>query len=681
MVKPETIVAGGFIAAASGVVWNATYAAIYDLRRIAQYGMAATRDSLFGRMGDTPWAPMIDAWQHWPSLQNLFSQGTSNFFVTTAAGATAITAAAATGTAIALLKKKSEDLHGNARFLERRELKKKGLKAKGGLLLGRAGNQLLRDEDQSHVAVIGPTNSGKTECFVIPNLIEWEGTFIALDFKGTLYERTAKIRKQKGDKVYLFGPGFENSHTYNPLDMIRGGIARITDIQALASLLIPVLDPKSAHWNTSAQMLVAGMISYVLESKECENARTLGTIVRLFSVRDNFIDTLKAMRDEEGISDYTRARLTEFMAIPSEEAGSIRSTLNTHLKPWQNPAVEALTKSGDNAIRIESLRQERSAIYLVIDTGQIEIFSQLLKLFLEQVNSFVNRAYRQPDENKILFMIDEFYQLGRINSIIKQLPFARDRDIRICLVSQGVAQIDEQFTRSGRESILGSCALQLFCSFNDEPTVDLVTKKTGSTTQGYETTSRQLKPFGGIPQKTVAEHSMARPLFRPNELYAWNRNHLLILKTNAAPFICDKILADRTKKYIKMKNGALGVTLQIPPLEALAPFMPSWARRSSEKPLPKEKAVLPTSDESGDKSAQKEYAAKAAFLDSGEADTVDYEALYGKLNALVGDAGYFETAVEASDLIEDKEYTLSLIQELKDEHEAIVNLVANEAGA
>jgi len=287
--------------------------------------------------------------------------------------------------------------------------------------------------------VIGPPSSGKTECFVIPNLIEWQGSFIALDFKGTLFDRTAKLRQQRGNSIYLFAPGYESSHTYNPLDMIRTGVPRITDIQALAGLLIPVLDERSAHWNNSAQMLLTGMLSYALESEECKNKRTLGTVGRLFSITDHSQDTLKSMRDEPGISPFTYARLTEFLAIPFEEAGSIRSTLTPHLKPWQNPSIEALTQSGDNAIKIDNLRSEAMSVYLAIDTGQLEIFAPLLKLFLEQVNSFVNRAYRQEGEHKVLFMIDEFYQLGKINSIIKQLPFARDRDIRICLVSQGIA--------------------------------------------------------------------------------------------------------------------------------------------------------------------------------------------------------------------------------------------------
>ena len=565
------------------VIWNILYSLIYDARRLSIYGKAALKDALTTELEASFFAPALNFYEHLPTLSEILNYGLKHFYLTTALMSLAMTVGIIVALYVLLTRKRQDDIHGNARLMLKAELREHGLKTKGGLFLGKTGNIDVRDEDQSHVMVIGPPSSGKTECFVIPNLIEWEGSFIALDFKGTLFERTAKIRKKRGDEVYLFGPGYENSHTYNPLDMIRTGVTRITDIQALASLLVPVLDEKNSHWNNSAQMLLTGMISYVLESVECANNRTLGTVGRLFSVSDSFHDTLKSMRDEIGVSSFTYSRLTEFLAIPQEEAGSIRSTLNTHLKPWQNPSIEALTQSGENSIQIEQLREKAMSVYLVIDTGQIEIFAPLLKLFLEQVNSFVNRAYRKPEENKILFMIDEFYQLGKINSIIKQLPFARDRDIRICLVSQGVAQIDEKFTRAGRESILASCVLQLFCSFNDEPTVELVTKKAGQKTVHYKTNSRQMEPFGKPSRRTESEHAMAQPLFRSNELYAWDRNKLLIFKVNAQPYVCNKVLADKAKIYVKAVQKANHQLVEVPPLIETIDFLPSWATRIRKK--------------------------------------------------------------------------------------------------
>jgi|GEM_PF-7099110 len=576
MKQRQRLILFSFLTILSLVCWNIFYALIYDTRRFAAYGKAALQDSLTGKLEQNFIAPAVDFWNHLPSWHELMTYGLRHFYLSSGVAALILSFAVAAVLFFLLTCESQDDIHGNARLMKKTELKTSGLHQKQGLILGKSGRITLRDENQSHVMVIGPPSSGKTECFVIPNLIEWQGSFIALDFKGTLFERTAKLRQQRGNSIYLFAPGYESSHTYNPLDMIRDGVPCITDIQALASLLVPVLDERSAHWNNSAQMLLTGMISYVLESGECKDKRTLGTVGRLFSITDHFQDT-------PGISNFTYARLTEFLAIPFEEAGSIRSTLTTHLKPWQNPSIEALTQSGDNAIKIDNLRSEAMSVYLAIDTGQLEIFAPLLKLFLEQVNSFVNRAYRREGEHKILFMIDEFYQLGKINSIIKQLPFARDRDIRICLVSQGVAQIDEKFTRAGRESILASCVLQLFCSFNDEPTVELVSKKTGQKTIHYKSNSRQMEPFGKPAKRSQSEHAMAQPLFRSNELYGWNRDHLLILKVNAQPFICDKILADKTKSYISAIKEAATETLDIPELVSVPEFLPTWAAKIARK--------------------------------------------------------------------------------------------------
>jgi len=76
---------------------------------------------------------------------------------------------------------------------------------------------------------------------------------------------------------------------------------------------------------------------------------------------------------------------------------------------------------------------------------------------------------------------------------------------------------------------------------------------------------------------------MAQPLFRSNELYGWNRDYLLILKVNAQPFICDKILADKTKSYINAVKEAATETLDIPELVPVPEFLPSWAAKIARK--------------------------------------------------------------------------------------------------
>lgn len=580
MNKLQGVVLALFALVGGALVWGFCYAAIYDIRIFLR--TRSFSGQFLGVLSEDVAAPHRHVWQNWPPLSQIGQWGGS-FVVTTALMACVPALVGLIAAFIIRHQLKMPDYHGDARLMKHSEISKEGMAQKSGLILGQAGNVRIIDSEQSHAVVIGPPASGKTESIVIPNLIEWDGSFIAIDFKGTLYDRTARIRAAQGDAVYLLAPGFEDSHTYNPLDLLRAPPFRITDIQALATLIVPTGEGKEVHWNRGAQTLLSGLLGFVLESRECDGKRTLSTVVDMFSATKNMKKTCEMITRDPDISEWTRARIMEFMGVPDEEAGSFQSTLNGNLLAWQNPAVAALTSTTANAVKLEDVRKVRMAVYLKIDTGQIDIFAPVLRLFLEQVNSIVNREYRQEGEHKILFMIDEFYQLGRVKSIINQLPFARDRDIRIVLVSQGIAQVDEKFGRDGRESIMASCALKIFCSFNDKPTVDLVTHMGGQTTQRITTISKQMPQGGGFARKTRNEQYQARPLFRPDELFAWPRNDILIMRVNKNPLIGTKILADKTAKYVKKVKAAAGVKLIAPALKIPSKFIPSWGVRADER--------------------------------------------------------------------------------------------------
>lgn len=657
-------------------VWSLAFAALSDLAQ----GNAVWRDSrtsLVLALGDDPVVAARSFWVNRP-------KGPIAAWPQDAAVQRAALALLPGAAAVALLflsmPKTAKPIFGTARYLRRSELKRAGLRAREGLVLGRAGSTTLRDGDQSHVMVIGPPSYGKTEGFVIPNLIEWEGSFIALDFKGVLYERTARIRVKRGDKVFLFAPGFDRSHSYNPLDMIRDGPSHISDIQTLASLLMPVVDARDAHWNESAQTLVAGLISYVLESKDAAPNPSLGTVVRIFAAKPEFNATLRAILREDGLSDFTRSRLAEFLAVPGEEAGSIRSTLLRHLKPWQNPLIEALTMSGPDAIRIDELRSRRMAVYLVIDTAQLEIFTPVLKLFLEQVNSFVNAGFRKPNEEKILFMIDEFYQLGKVRSIINQLPFARDRDIRICLVSQGVAQIDEKFGMAGREAIMASCTLQLFCGFNDKVSVDMVAAKAGTRTVAYHTVSQGLATLSTERRRTRNEHLIQAPLLRPEDLYQWDRDKVLILKASHPPFVMDKVLADKTRRYKRLARAARKSSLTIPSLGVPPPFRPSWMSAAmtgdiaaARKTTAKANGPASTTGAIADRHP---IESRSAHREAPDLDaltlTAEDQAILDRVTASVAACDKLKAAVDVSPAIEDKAYAAARLDDVRRQGEELL---------
>ena len=65
------------------------------------------------------------------------------------------------------------------------------------------GTPLTFSKDGS-LFTLGPAGSGKTQSFVVPNLLKWPGPAIVLDVKDELYEWTAGYREQNFGPVYKF---------------------------------------------------------------------------------------------------------------------------------------------------------------------------------------------------------------------------------------------------------------------------------------------------------------------------------------------------------------------------------------------------------------------------------------------------------------------------------------------
>ena len=217
-------------------------------------------------------------------LQQLIAYGDSGVLRVVALGALLPAALVAGIVAYAGLRPNLSPL-GDARFQTAMTLRRDGWFRRKGKILGRFGRQILRVDDDRHHLIIGPTRSGKGACYVIPNALSHEGSMIVTDLKGEIFRSTAGYRKSRGSQVFLFAPGSERSHRYNPLDFIRADRGdRTTDIQNMAAILVPeVTESENSIWQATAQQVIAGAISYINESVYYKGHRTLGEVTSFFN--------------------------------------------------------------------------------------------------------------------------------------------------------------------------------------------------------------------------------------------------------------------------------------------------------------------------------------------------------------------------------------------------------------
>src|SRR3546814_16454 len=102
--------------------------------------------------------------------------------------------------------RRGPSLHGRARFAREGEIRREGLRAPSGIVVGRKAGRFLIFGGNEHVLLEAPTRAGKGVGVVIPNLLTWPDSVVVLDVKRESWSTSAGYRQRAGQSVYLFDP-------------------------------------------------------------------------------------------------------------------------------------------------------------------------------------------------------------------------------------------------------------------------------------------------------------------------------------------------------------------------------------------------------------------------------------------------------------------------------------------
>ncbi len=490
-----------------------------------------------------------------------------------AAIAAGITVAAFVGGWIALFVIKPPALYGGARFARGGDVFRANMHAKNGLILGWHGTTLLRNDDARHPLVIGPTRSGKGRGFVIPNLLAWEGSTITVDIKQENFQETAAARRAAGDEVFMFAPGSPRSHCYNPLEFVRDGPSRITDLTNVAHFLIP--DPKHGEsiWSQKARDLFVGVLGYVLESNQIPDAdRTIRTALRVLSTGRDVGALLTAIVKAEGseLSSFVVGRFNQIIAEPGDTRGSVLANLTTALAPWDNPLIAAVTAHSDFDIR--ELRRKRMSIYIGPAPSDLTSYRSLIRLLVQQIYDSMTREMPAKGDHQVLVMLDEFRQLQRMDAIVEQIPLSAGYGFRMAAILQNISQLDEIYGRAARESIVANCALKLFVGVDDLATANYVSDQLGQKTVTATTTS--LRGGGWFRDSSTSKSLTGVPLMRPDEVIRLPRKSSILMIANEFPILTTKIRYDKDRWFRALIRSGTSTFRSVPELTLLRePFL------------------------------------------------------------------------------------------------------------
>jgi type IV secretion system protein VirD4 len=548
-----SVVGAILVLAAMAIVWSLAYAAVT--------GVAFKTSALISTL--TKSDPFVSFkhvayyWSSWAVRRNAL----------VAAGGTLVLFTAGW---ISLFIIKPPSIYGDARFARGGDLFRANLHAKDGLILGWHGSTLLRNNDPRHPLVTGPTRSGKGRGFVIPNLLAWGGSTITLDLKQENFRETAGARRAAGDEVYMFAPGSARSHCYNPLEFMRRGPEKITDLTNVAHFLIP--DPKTgeAIWSQKARDLFVGVLGYVLESKLIpDDARTIRTAIRVLSTGRDLGKVLAAIVKVEGqtLSSFVVGRFNQIIAEPADTRGSVLANLTTALAPWDNPLIAGVTSRSDFDIR--DLRRKRMSIYIGPPPSDLESYRSLIRLLVQQIHDALMRELPgSEDRYDVLVMLDEFRQLQRMDAIVEKIPISAGYGFRMAIVIQNMSQLDEIYGKATREGIVANCALKLFVAVDDLATANYVSDQLGHRTVTATTTNFR-RGNSLLGESSVSKSLTGVPLMRADEVIRLPKQNSILMIANERPILTKKIRYDKDRLFRRLAGIGKSTFRTVPDVPTL----------------------------------------------------------------------------------------------------------------
>ena len=210
----------------------------------------------------------------------------------------------------------------------------------------------------------------------------------------------------------------------------------------------------------------------------------------------------------------------------------------TLLGLYRDPIVARMTSASDWRIA-DLLGAERPvSLYLVVPPSDISRTRPLVRLILNQIGRRLTERYdahhAAADARQLLFMLDEFPALGRLDFFESALAYLAAYRVRAFLVAQSLHQIDKAYGHN--HSILDNCHVRVAFTPNDERTAKRLSDTLGTSTQlraQRNLSGRRLSAW--LSHMTVSEQETPRPLLTPGEILQLPAGDALVMVSGRPP--------------------------------------------------------------------------------------------------------------------------------------------------
>jgi type IV secretion system protein VirD4 len=318
----------------------------------------------------------------------------------------------------------------------------------------------------------------------------------------------------------------------------------VRDVQNVVDILV---DPEGAlerrnHWEKTSHSLLVGAILHVLYA---EPDKTLAGVANFLSDPKWPIETtLRAMMSTPHLGNrphpVVASAARELLNKSENERSGVLSTAMSFLGLYRDPVVAKVTRRCD--WRIADLVEDSrpATLYFIVPPSDISRTKPLVRLILNQIGRHLTEELNvKSRRHRVLFMLDEFPALGRLDFFESALAFMAGYGLKSFLIAQSLNQIEKAY--GANNAILDNCHVRIAFATNDERTAKRVSDALGTATE-----MRAMKNYAGhrlspwLGHLMVSRQETARPLLTPGEVMQLPPSDELVLVSGVHPIISKK---------------------------------------------------------------------------------------------------------------------------------------------
>ncbi len=430
----------------------------------------------------------------------------------------------------------SSTRYGDAKWASKRDLKKMGLLAKKGMILGLWKGQYLRTEDYLSVIFLAPPDSRKSTGLIMPNLYSCGDSMMVYDVKFDLFNETSK-RRAEFSKVLRFSPATDDSVRFNPLSkQVIGEYWDdiVGDVERLATIIYPLQKGQDSHWVNGARIAFVFFALIDIHDKgetsiptvRSNALKTASFILEDDSGKEVIAEGTKGWiasfldENENDLPEQILLRGNDLLGRPVKELGSIFSTFSTGLDGFADSRCSRAFSACD--FSPETLRKERTTVYICVSDKDSRRFATPIRILLETFNSHFLSTKPASSELGITNLLDEFPRLGRMDVIVDAPALQRSNRVRTIFCAQAESQVSEIYGKEKLQTLQNSCAFTIYSAQNDTQLNKKIAEACGQHTVIKPSESRS----GGKTTKSKSNEKM--PLILPQEVGALPVGEIII---------------------------------------------------------------------------------------------------------------------------------------------------------